>query len=81
MTNSAIFGIVLGIVCALPILILATQNVIIGFLATLCICCCTVCVIGVIPLAGWKLGVSLVNIHKQWLCFELVSIVEIDMSR
>ena len=59
MANNAIFGITLGILCALPILILATQNIIVGVFATLSMCCCTVCVIGIIPLAGWKLGVSL----------------------
>ena len=57
MADNAIFGIVLGILCALPILTLATRNIIIGFFATFSMCCTTVCVIGMIPLAGWKLGV------------------------
>ena len=69
MADSAIFGIVLGILCALPILILATRNVIIGFFATFSMCCTTVCVIGVIPLAGWKLGVSV-------YCFRQVNTIK-----
>ncbi len=47
----------MGICLALPVLVLATQNIIIGSLATLVIACITICVIGVIPLVGWKLGV------------------------
>lgn len=64
LADNAIFGIALGVSLALPILTLATQNIIIGFLATLSISCTTVCVIGVIPLAGWKLGVS-----QQFICY------------
>ncbi|XP_052273404.1 uncharacterized protein LOC127873573 [Dreissena polymorpha] len=55
--DSAIFGIVLGIILALPILTIATENFIVGFVATFCMCCSTVCVVGIIPLIGWKLGV------------------------
>ncbi|KAL4237665.1 hypothetical protein ACF0H5_002379 [Mactra antiquata] len=54
--DSAIQGIVIGILLAFPILTIATRNVIIGLFATLSMCCSTVCVIGIIPLAGWKLG-------------------------
>lgn len=39
------------------ILVFATKNIIIGFIATLIICCITVTVVGLIPLSGWKLGV------------------------
>ena len=58
MADNAIFGIVLGVVCAFPILTVATKNVIIAFVATLSLCCSIVCVVGILPLAGWKLGVS-----------------------
>lgn len=58
LADNALLGILIGVGLAFPILSLSTMNVLIGFLATLSICCTTVCVIGVIPLAGWKLGVS-----------------------
>ena len=48
----------IGVGVALPILIIATGNVIVGVLATLTIVLVTVSVVGVIPMAGWKLGVS-----------------------
>jgi hypothetical protein len=51
-------GVILGVSLVLPILIVSTCNVLNGFMATLTICGVTVCVIGVIPLCGWKLGVS-----------------------
>ncbi|KAJ8303403.1 hypothetical protein KUTeg_019799 [Tegillarca granosa] len=57
LANNAILGIAIGVSLAFPILTIATMNIIIGFFATLSICCTTICVIGVIPLAGWKLGV------------------------
>ncbi|WAR20450.1 DISP1-like protein [Mya arenaria] len=56
-SDNAIFGIVLGIVLALPILTVATQNIVIGVCATFSMCCSTICVIGIIPLIGWKLGI------------------------
>ncbi|XP_061168958.1 protein dispatched homolog 3-like [Saccostrea echinata] len=56
LVQNALLGIVIGVCIAFPILSLSTMNVVIGFLATFSICCTTVCVIGVIPLAGWKLG-------------------------
>ena len=57
LTSSAVVGIVIGLCVALPLLILATSNVIIGLLATLTLCCIIVCVVAMIPIAGWKLGV------------------------
>ncbi|XP_071080944.1 protein dispatched homolog 1-like [Haliotis cracherodii] len=57
LADNAILGIAIGLSLAFPVLTLATQNIILGFLATVSIGCVTVCVIGVIPLAGWKLGV------------------------
>ena len=50
-------GVALGIGLALPVLILATQNFLIGTIATTIIAITCACIIGVIPLAGWKLGV------------------------
>ena len=58
LVDNAKLGILLGVSLALPILVVSTCNVINGLLATLTICCVTVCVIGVVPMAGWKLGVS-----------------------
>ncbi|XP_076080756.1 protein dispatched homolog 1-like [Mytilus galloprovincialis] len=56
LADNAVQGIIIGVTLAFPILTLTTMNVIIGFFATMSICCTTICVIGVIPLAGWKLG-------------------------
>ena len=58
MVRSAMTGIIVGLSCALPILIVATMNVWVGLLATLNIACVTVTVLGFIPIMGWKLGVS-----------------------
>lgn len=55
---NALYGIFIGIGLACPILIVATGNIITGLLALFCLCCSTVCVVGVIPLGGWQLGVS-----------------------
>ncbi|XP_076463983.1 protein dispatched homolog 1-like [Babylonia areolata] len=57
LADNAILGIAVGLSLAFPVLVLSTCNVINGLLATLSICCVTTCVIGVIPLGGWKLGV------------------------
>lgn len=55
--RNAVQGIVLGLALALVILTVATMNWIISLLATLTIGLITCCVVGVIPMAGWKLGV------------------------
>ncbi|KAL8608257.1 hypothetical protein ACOMHN_042124 [Nucella lapillus] len=57
LVTNAVTGVILGVSLTLPILVLSTCNVLNGLLATFTICSITVCVIGVIPLAGWKLGV------------------------
>lgn len=51
-------GVGIGLACAAPILIIATMNIITGLMATLTIAAVTLCVIGFIPILGWKLGVS-----------------------
>ena len=56
--SSALTGIIVGLAFALPILIIATHNFIVGLMATINLVCITVTVIGFIPLMGWKLGVS-----------------------
>ena len=48
----------IGVCLAFPILVAATRNIITGALASLSMVCSTTCVIGVITLGGWKLGVS-----------------------
>ena len=58
LVSSALTGIAVGLAFALPILIIATHNFIVGLMATINIVCITVTVIGFIPLMGWKLGVS-----------------------
>ncbi|CAH1790939.1 unnamed protein product [Owenia fusiformis] len=57
LSKSAIQGIIIGISIAFPVLVLATNNIIIGFIATVSISCITVTIVGLIPLVGWKLGV------------------------
>ena len=56
---TAFEGIILGMGIAFSILLMATQNIITAFMATFTIACSTVCVIGIIPLCGWKMGVSI----------------------
>ncbi len=58
LVRSAVQGIVIGIVVASPILILATHNFLVGLWASAIIMFITTCVIGFIPMMGWKLGVS-----------------------
>ena len=60
LANNAIYGIAIGVGLAFPILVIATGNIITGFLATLSMVSSTVCVIGVVTLGGWKLGVRFV---------------------
>lgn len=57
LVDTAIQGIAGGISLAFVIITLATKNIVTGFLATLNICVVTVSVVGLIPMAGWKLGV------------------------
>ena len=58
LVDGAFLGIIIGISIAFPILVIATQNIIVGTFAAINILAITVCVLGVIPLAGWKLDVS-----------------------
>ena len=58
LVNSALVGIVIGVLTALPILIIATHNVLTGTYATITIILIVTMVMGFIPMAGWKLGVS-----------------------
>ncbi|XP_074662875.1 protein dispatched homolog 1-like [Tubulanus polymorphus] len=57
LASSAINGIIIGICIAYPILLLATKNLFVAGFAVLNICFIAVSVVGVIPMAGWKLGV------------------------
>ena len=58
LASSAITGIMVGLFSAWPILIFTTLNFVIGTLAVITIGLVTACVVGMIPLVGWKLGVS-----------------------
>ena len=58
LVQSAITGILVGLAFCLPILVIATHNLIVGVMATTNIVLITITVIGFIPLRGWKLGVS-----------------------
>lgn len=55
--KGARIGIVIGLTLAFPVLVFTTCNWIIGILATLTIALITICVVGLIPLVGWNLGV------------------------
>ncbi|XP_070181353.1 protein dispatched homolog 1-like isoform X2 [Littorina saxatilis] len=57
LVDTATQGISVGIVLAFVVITLATKNVITGLLATLNIGVVTLSVVGLIPMAGWKLGV------------------------
>lgn len=57
LTNSAIQGVVMSLLFAFPVLAISTDDLLLGGLATITICCATVSVIGMIPLVGWRLGV------------------------
>lgn len=57
LSESAVMGIIIGLSVALPVLVFTTMNIIIGFIAWGVIVMVTVCVVGSIPLLGWKLGV------------------------
>ncbi|WAR18412.1 DISP1-like protein [Mya arenaria] len=57
LADSAITGILVGLLSAWPILVFTTLNIAIGTIAAVTIGLVTACVIGIIPLAGWKLGV------------------------
>ena len=59
LVKNAIIGVIVGVCVAFPILVFATHNIITGSLATLIIVFITTSVMGLIPLAGWKLGVSI----------------------
>ncbi|XP_033101178.1 protein dispatched homolog 3-like [Anneissia japonica] len=56
LANSAVKGIVIGLCVALIVLVVTTINVVVGTMATITISLITLCVVGVIPLAGWQLG-------------------------
>ena len=58
LVTAAMKGVGIGLGVALPILTFATSNIITGLLATCSIIFSTLAVIAVIPLGGWKLGVS-----------------------
>lgn len=57
LTSSALWGVVISLLLALPVLVISTDDFFIGTLATLIISAACLSVIGIIPLAGWKLGV------------------------
>ena len=72
LANNAIYGIAIGVSVAFPILVIATRNLVTGFLATLSMASSTVCVIGVITLGGWKLGVSLAFVIVKYMHFSFL---------
>ncbi|XP_069117661.1 protein dispatched homolog 1-like [Argopecten irradians] len=57
LVDSALRGIAIGICLAFVVITVATQNIVIGFLATVSIACVTVTIMAIIPMVGWKLGV------------------------
>ena len=52
-------GIAVGMTVAFFILLLGVQNILTTIIATVTIACSTICVVGIIPLCGWKMGVSI----------------------
>ena len=71
---NAFLGIIVGLCVALPILIIATNNFVTGFLATFTLILITTMVIGLIPMAGWKLGVRFgTNYYRKTLYFREIT--------
>lgn len=54
---SAITGILIGLSSSFVVLVMATTNIIVGALASLTISLITCCVLGMITVIGWDLGV------------------------
>lgn len=50
-------GILIGLSSSFVVLVMATTNIIVGALASLTISLITCCVLGIIAMMGWKLGV------------------------
>lgn len=57
LTRNALTGIMLGMIIAFPVLVIATENIIVGSLATLSIGLVALGVIGFIPVFSWELDV------------------------
>ncbi|XP_064628942.1 protein dispatched-like [Lineus longissimus] len=55
--HRALWGIAISLGLAFFVLLLTTRNVILAILAEITLSLAVVCVIGVLPLAGWKFGV------------------------
>ena len=73
LATSSIIGILVGLSSAWIILILTTFNYVIGTLAVIIIGLVSACVIGIIPLAGWKLGVSYSLTYVCLVCLVVFS--------
>jgi hypothetical protein len=63
LVNNAIIGIIIGLLCSLILLTIATTNVIIGVMATLTIAMVTCGVLAMISVVGWSLGRSLCRLR------------------
>lgn len=72
LASSAVTGIIVGLLSAWPILVLTTLNFIIGTIAAVTIGLVTACVVGLIPLAGWKLGVNFYKCPKNYIMENLI---------
>jgi len=72
MSKEAFQGIALSLFVALVVLILATGNILIGILSTVCIACIVLCIIGFTVLNGWKLGIM------ESICFVMVPGLSVD---
>ena len=63
LVNNAIIGNIIGLLCSLILLTIATTNVIIGVMATLTIAMVTCGVLAMISVVGWSLGRSLCRLR------------------
>ena len=63
LVKNAVIGLGIGLSIALPILVIATNNLVTGLIATFTLVCITVTVSGLIDAAGWKLGVRMQNLE------------------
>ena len=63
---NAALGLLITIMIALPIVILSTANIYVGFLCALNIVFCVLAVISMLPIIGWELGVKC--LLNYWCC-------------
>ena len=60
MVNQGVLGIGMSLALAFALIMMATQNLILSILSLITLSSTVICVLGIMPIAGWELGVSMV---------------------